>query len=467
MPRIGSGSSVGARDRDHHVSEVDAVRAGSAGSRAKDAACIAVLVLLAGLITVLGVVRAPSLSAYDEATHIDYVWNVAHGEFPAAGSELAQEVRDEWSCRSQDNARNLLPPCGQSEPADQYPNRGENYNYKHPPLYYGVTAAVVRVVEATPLDLSFITVARLTGAAWLAAALVVLYLVLRVWSVPRMLALSAGLLLASVPSVAHSSSIVTNDAPAALSGVLALWVLTRVVVSKRLGWLAPSIAAFGVAATKIMTSIAMLSVAAVLASLAIVAIRRGRRSHALRLGGIVDGIVGATAAVYVGWKLFQSGRGLEGWRSPVLGINTSPVNGMPWDEWFPTLASGFGIAGDYWLQDALRSVAIVGAVKALTVAFTAAPFMAISAFEPDDPPRLLGWASLIGAASMPLIVQVHNYICTDYYFRHVTGRYGLSLLPLIIAALAMVVNAKRWRWAYYLLALGATAILLLSFSGVF
>lgn len=437
------------------------------GLRRIDVGLLAALVLLAGVITTLGVYRATTLSAYDESTHIDYAWALAHGNLPFAGSTLAPEVLEAWSCRGQDNAVGALPACGENAEANQYPARGENYNFAHPPTYYAATAAVTRVVDVLPVDLSFVTVARMTGAAWLAMGLIGMYLVMRMWRVSRFFAFAGAAVIASVPSIAHASSIVTNDAPAILCGVLALWVLSRVVLQEKHGWLLPTALAAFVASTKVMNSIAMLAVAGVVLFLAVTAARSGDRAKAIRLGAISAGIVGATGAVFVAWTAFQKTRGMPGWISPIQGANTDPVLGNPIGEWLPTLFSTFGIAQTFWLQATLTSFTIVALARWLTVVLAAAPFLNVVGFVARDTRRLVGWAALLGTAAVPLIVQVQTYLGDRYYFPNVSSRYGITLLPLTLAALVLVAQARNWKAAAALLAGASVCALLLGFTGVF
>jgi hypothetical protein len=266
--------------------------------------------------------------------------------------------------------------------------------------------------------------------------------------------------------VAHAASIVTNDAPAALSGVLALWVLTRIALHERLGWVLPTLLTLAVAATKLMTAIAMLAVAVVVAALAVGLLRGGRRRDGWRLVGTAAGMVGAVGAAFVAWRLFQGGRGDPEYVSPIGGISTAPIEGAPFDEWAPTLFSAFGIVDDFYLQIPVSGAAALALAQMLAVVFTAAPFVGLAAFEARDVRRLPAWAALVGALSVPLVVQIQTYVAGLEYFRHVSGRYGLSLIPLTVAALVLAMEAKRWRWAFALLAGGAIATLLLSFLGV-
>jgi hypothetical protein len=445
----------------------EAGRSGAAGSRRwTDVWVMVGLVLLACTITALAVERAPSLSAFDESTHIDYAWRVAHGQLPYAGAEITPKVLSDWSCRSQDNSVDQLPPCGEVHPAADYPGAGQNYNFNHPPTYYLVTAVAARAVGLLPFDPSFISVARLTGAGWLAAALVGLYLVLRTWRVPRLLAATASVVLAAVPSVAHASSVVTNDAPAALSGVLALSVLTRIVVREKHGWLLPVLVTAFVASTKVMNAVALLAVAGIVLLLGIAAGRAGDRARAVRLAGVAVGIVGTILAVWLSWTAFQETRALAGWTSPIRGVNTSPVEGSPVDEWLPTLFSSFGITQDFWLQDALLGFAVVASAGLLSIVMTAAPFANVAAFRAGDARRLVGWTAMLGCAAVPVVVQVQTYVGDGDFFRHVTSRYGLSLLPLTIAAFVLVAQARSWRVAPTVLGAVCISALLLSFAGV-
>lgn len=433
--------------------------------RRLDIAILLGLVLLACSITGLGVYRGASLSAFDEATHIDYVWDIAHGGLPHAGSTISPEILRLWSCHGQDNAPNL-PSCGSTAPARSYPNLGENYNFGHPPVYYALTAAAAKVAGLLPLHLDFITVARLTGAAWLAAGLVGLYLLLRTWRVSRLFAVASAVLLASVPSVAHASSTVNNDAAAVLAGVIAFWALTRVTLRQNLGWVQPTLLTLFVASTKVINSVALLAVAGIVLIMAIGALREGNRHRALRLGGVCAGIVAAIFAVQLLWSAFQATRAAPGWVSPIKGINTDTILGNPVGEWLPTLFSTFGISQTFWLQTSLMSFAVLASSRWLAVFFTAAPFANIATFARHDARRLVGWAALVGTAAVPLVVQLETSMNDHQYFPNPSSRYGLSLLPLTIAAFTFIAHHRNWRVATVALSGCSIAALLVSFAGL-
>lgn len=436
--------------------------------RRVDALWVLVLVLAALSVSAAGVLNGTRLSALDEHTHLDYAWKISRGQLPYEGVELSPYTLEQWSCRGQDPIDPVLPACedaeaGRVEPAD-YPARGENYNYWHPPLYYATTAAAGSVGGLVGLEFS--TAARLSGGLWLAAAVAGMYLLLRRWGItPWVAAAGAGALL-SVPVVAHASATVTNDAPAALVGVGALWILTRVFHDGRLGWLAPTLVAALAAGTKLMSAVAVLTAVGVVALSAVPAGLQRRWREAGRRAMIAVGPVLAVAAWAFLWPAYQAGRAVPGWTSPIGGVNTAAVVGAPLDEWAPTLMAVFGLTQDFYVQPEVMSLAITALVGALRVLLTAAPFMAVVAFEAHRPERVLGWAALLGALAVPLLVQGQEFLRGGGYFPTVSTRYGITLVPVTLAALAVVAHARRFGPLMAVLALGGYLVLLLSFTGV-
>lgn len=423
------------------------------------------------LLSVLGVLGGPQMSALDEHTHLDYAWKVSQGELPYTGVPLSDFTLEEWSCRGQPNIAGALPSCdeataGAVEP-DDYVARGENYNAWHPPLYYATAAAAGTVAEA--LGQSFTTGARLSGGLWLAAAVVAMYGVLRHWRLRPALAASGAAVIMAVPSIVHASSTVTNDAPAALLGVAALWVLTRVFRHGRTGWFAwvlPTVIAALAAGIKLMSTVAILTAVGVVALSALPQLRDRNWGEAVRrllIAVVPVLVVGASA---LGWSAFQSGRAVAGWTNPIAGVNTSPVVGAPFDEWAPTLTSAFGLVDDFYLQPEFRSSLVLLVVGVLTVLLTAAPFMAIVAFRPGQAERVVGWAALVGAVAVPLLVQGQEFLRGGAYFRGVSARYAVTLVPMTIAALVLVAHDRRYHVVAYVVTTVGYLSMLLPVAGV-
>ena len=199
-----------------------------------------------------------------------------------------------------------------------------------------------------------------------------------------------------------------------------------------------------VASTKVINAMAVVAVAIVLLALAVAHLRRGRRGLALRVLALVVGLGSAVAAVYLGWDAVQAGRRVPGWTNPIAGFNTEHVVGAPWDEWLPTLSATFGLSQDFFLQASLAGAGAVAVARGLSVLLTAAPFANLAVFEARDPRRLLGWSSLVGALAVPLVVQLIAYASSASYFLWVNSRYGMSLIPITVAALVLVAHARGW-----------------------
>lgn len=432
--------------------------------------CLA-LAVAALLVSFLGVANGPQLSALDEHTHLDYAWKVSRGELPYDGATLSPFTLEEWSCRGQDPISDILPACPEAAAGDvvpgDYPARGENYNAWHPPLYYAAAAGAGLVAEA--VGENFTTGARLSGGLWLAAAVVAMYGVLRRWRVRPVLAAAGAALLMAIPSIVHASSTVTNDAPAALIGVGGLWILTRVFREGRTGWFAwvlPTVLALLAAGTKLMSTVAILTAVGVVALSALPYLRERDWSEAARrvLVAVVPVIVvGGSALV---WSGIQGPRALEGWTSPIEGVNTAQVVGAPFDEWAPTLTSSFGLVTDFYVQPQLMSALIWVAVGVLTLLLAAAPFLAIVAFRPGRPERVLGWAALVGAVAVPLLVQGQELVRGGGYFPTVSTRYAVTLVPITLAALVVVAQEKRYHVLVAVLAAALYLGMVLSFLGV-
>jgi len=429
------------------------------------------LALMAAVLSAIAVLNGPAMSGLDEQTHLDYAYRISQGTIPHEGSKLSHEVMREWSCRGQAGIEGALPSCqeatsGRVDAAD-YPARGENYNSWHPPLYYAITAVLAKALESLPLGLTFTTAARLTGALWLAAAVVAMFAVLRSWRLPGWLAAAGATTLLTVPSLVHASSTVSNDAPAALLGVAALWILTRAFRDQRVGWVLPTVLAVLAAATKLMSTVAILTAVGVVALSAVPALRERRTGDALRRIAVAVGPVVGIAAVALAWSAFQGGRAEPGWTSPISGVNTALVVGAPFDEWAPTLLSSFGLVDDYYLQPALASIAVGAVVAGLHVLLTAAPFTSIALFDRDRPERVLGWAALIGVIAVPLLVQGQELVRGGGYFPVVSSRYAITLIPVTVACLALVAGDRRWRFAAVAVPVVGYLAMLLSFLGVF
>lgn len=417
------------------------------------------LLVLASALALSAVKRAPGLSYFDEWTHADYAYEIAHGQIPSRGSLIAPQIAREWSCHGGPGAY-VTPPCHSDAAVTSYPLRGENYNSEHPPLYYAITGVLASAIDAIIPGEQFITAARAIGLLWLYAAMVVLYAAIRSFGAGLRPAVLGAAGLALWPVVLHASSTVNSDAAAPLAGSLSLWVLARIVVQQKTGWFLPTAVAIAVSATKILNGFPMLCVAAVTLVLTIAKVRQRDRLWRDFLW-ITIGISVGVLAVLEGWHLYQSGRGAAQWTSPILGINTRPIVGLPIKEFFSTMFTGFQITSGYYLQPQINGFLIQMWAQFLTVFVAVLPFMAITLSKRYWPEWIVGVGTLFGIIAFPIVIQIQTFVAMNAYFPVITGRYGLTMIPwlMVCAVLVAVRHGRLWTLAS-VTAAGGVAVLM-------
>ncbi len=408
-------------------------------------------------LSLLSVINAPRLSALDEATHIDYAYRLSHGELTYPGQPLSSYTTNAWACRGQANISNL-PACGSNAPNSAFPANGLQYNAFHPPLYYAVTGVTARALVGL-FDQDFITIARSLGGVWLFAGMLAMYMTLRYWRVGSLWALGGTLLLPLIPTVLHASSIVTNDAPALLSGVAAFFLLGRWVIYRNDGWVLPLVITVAVAATKGISTTGLLAAALMFF---IIGIARWRSRNAKAGAPLIrNSVLMGLAAIMVqmGWAAIQERRELANYLSPVGGINTLKVVGSPFDEWVSTVLDGARLGSSYYLDPAVNSPYLVGWVLLITSIISATGLIGLALFRRRSPEWIAAATLVLGSLMYPLIVQVQAYLDGDY-FPGITTRYGTTLIPLAVGLMTLIVASKNLRiTSGVMLVLGTTAVL--------
>jgi|SRR5829696_453460 len=451
---------------DGGAGDADGRAGGPAPSLAVRLACVLALVGLATVLVVTAIARGPELSLFDEATHADYAYQIARGHVPAKGDLIAPEILDEWSCHGTWD-RKPLPPCGGSNPPRRYTAGGENYNTFHPPTYYLLTGLAARAVDAVrPGGPSFITAARLVGLVWLLAGMGVLYLALRRLGAARPYALLGCALLPLIPTILHSDATVTNDAPAALAGALALLMLARILVGRRTGWLLPAIATLAMASTKMLNALPFLILAALLLLRAVLDRRDGDRRQARRLATVAVAIGVAFLVAYEGWALYQAGRGVADWVNPIRNISGKPVRGLPFDELLSTSFTGFPLTAQFYLQPGIAGSWITVWNRLLTALVVASPFVAVVASRRWTPAWTVGIGTLAGMLLYPLVVELQVYISSGQYFPSVLVRYGITLIPWAVAGLVLVASARELRRTAAALIAAAAVVMVGTITGL-
>ncbi|NLT26229.1 MAG: hypothetical protein GXX90_06220, partial [Microbacteriaceae bacterium] len=323
--------------------------AGAVGWRRADLWIALGLLVLTLAIALVTIVRAPEYSRIDEYTHADYAYRIWHGELPAAGDQLGQEMLADWSCRGDKKSR--PPECGSYEATipEEFIYEAYQYNFFHPPVFYGAVAVVAGTISDTA-GLSFVTAARMASAGVAALGAAAVFLAIRSWRVRRVPAAAIGLLTIANPMVAHAAATVNPDSIAMLVGAGAVWVLGRIYVHGRV----PIVAAGGImllaAGSKVIIAMVLVAVCIVIGIDGARRWFRGERGMGGRMVALAAVCAAVLIAVYVGWSAFQAGRGDPDWENPMTGLSTAGFGAF----WPPAMAVAtsitnmFGIGGDYW-----------------------------------------------------------------------------------------------------------------------
>jgi hypothetical protein len=410
------------------------------------------LAVLSAVLVLVTIHRAPGLSPFDEATHADYAYEVSHGHIPEKGSLLSPEIRYEWSCHGTSAASPpKLPVCGTKDaPASAYPpgskfptGGGQNYNWGHPPLYYAITGVLARALSVGSSH-GFITAGRVVGIGWLWAALLAMFLAGRGFGMPKRYAVLTASALLACPSIIYACSTLSNDAAAPLGGALALLLLARVTVQRKLGWMVPVVITAVVTATKIINALPEVIAALAIGVLAVVAWRSktaDARLRARQLAIIAASMLVTFLVIYKGWAFIQDHRGVADWQNPVK--HGAKIVGSPINELLSTTLSGVQLPNGYYLPPGLDTHTLQQWVQLLTAVLAAGPLIALASYRRYTPGWTLAVTTLVGMLAWPLVVEIQIYQEFDLFFSYIQQRYGMSMIPLAVALVGLVVCKRR------------------------
>jgi hypothetical protein len=409
---------------------------------------VAGFVLLAGVIVLLHMRSYTTLSPIDELQHLDYVDSASRLDPVRTGERVHELALREEACRGVDSPGFVTPSCDAKElRPEQFQELGINTASAHPPVYYVVTGFAARVVDRLPGIDSFLTAARGIGVLWLAAGLVLTYVLARRLGARTSASVGAAVLVACTPAVIHSEAVVTNDAAALVVGatvcLAALGVVRRRVHP---AWLA--LAAFLATSVKV-TNIIVVGVALLMLLLVREDAERSPRDRrdgapigrwrprvgamALTLGaalimpvvwmvvGRVNAVPDAQAAPMATQFLVPK-IGLGEVLSNVFSVLTPVQNGYT-----PAILQRPGIA----LMMALLNVLLIAALAG-------AAWFGVGRAGVSQ----LGLSTLAGMALAGPVFVVLLYVSTSSYVP-IPSRYGLCLLPPAAAVLACVASTRR------------------------
>ena len=400
------------------------------------------LMCIAIVLVSIAVARGTEISITDEPAHAGYLYSIAHGVIPYKGELVPKEIRYEWYCHDLQASTGSATCTGFN--AATFQTTSQVYTFGDPPVYYAITGLLDRAISPlVPGTHNFITVGRDLGALWLFAAMIVLYLAARRFRIGWPYAFAAAALLPLCPGVLASTSQITSDAPSALCGALALYVLARILIDKRMGLVAPFLATVFAAGTKVLNGLPLLIVGGVTLLFAAGALYRRDWRSAVRPFLISVVIVLGFALTYFGWNLFQDGRGAADWVNPNL-ANGSPLTGSEKGDLLSNLFSTFqNLTTSYWLPTRINGETVSIWATLLCVVLVAAPLMAMTASRTRSWGWTLGAGTFVGITAVALAVEAQVFMASHQYFVNVAPRYALTFLPWAILCLAVVAARRR------------------------
>ena len=424
------------------------------------------LMAIAIALVFIAVARGPQISITDEPPHAGYLYLVAHGQIPAKGTLIPQEIRYEWYCHNLQAATGSADCTGFN--ASTFQTTSQVYTFGDPPVYYAITGALDRVISPLiPGTHNFINVGRDLGALWLFGAMLVLYLAARKFRVAPAYAFAAAALLPLCPGVLASTSQITSDAPGALCGAIGLYLLARILIDKRMGLVVPFLAIVLTTGTKILNGMPVLVVGGVAFFLAAAALYRRDWRSAVRPLLISVVVVLGFGLTYQGWNSFQNHRGVANWVNPNLG-NSVPLTGSRAGDLLSNLFGTFQrLTTNFWLPATINGETVVIWASLLCVVLVAAPLMVMTASRARSWGWVLGAATFLGISAVALVVEAQVFMANDQYFVDVAARYALTFLPWAILCLAVVAGRRRLlKSSYAFVGLGL-AVMLLAETGLF
>lgn len=392
-------------------------------------------------------------SPLDEWVFVDYTSKVFSQGFVRRGEVVGMFTAELMACHG------VIPggtfgTCGSGDAIlAKLPYGGQNGAADYTPLYFWVTAVVGGGIQLiTGLDA--LTSWRMTGGIWLAAAMLVIYLLFRRLKVGDTTTLAIGLVIIGSPFAFWANSFVSTDAPSLLVGATLMLLAYRIRRQEIAAWWL-LIAAPIAMALKVTNLVAIGFVAIYLVGSWGVAIIRSRRElNSIRLP-IVTGLVIppimllVSAAVPILWSRFLSLTAV-----PSVSADQGISVPLTWQE--------LGLQATNFVGQSLSYGALAGVpfnfvwtpIGWLTVTGV---FGAIFVLRKWGDRSEFATATAIAGIVMAPVLAIALWVTTHSYFQ-LSPRYGASLIPAFTLSLAFLV---RNAWARGVIG-GYGALLVLS-----
>lgn len=417
------------------------------------------LLAISAIVVFVHMKQYSTLSPLDELQHVDYLERASELEFVRANDRVEEPAMREQACRGIDAPGFPNPPCHQEElDPSAFQELGYNTAAADPPLYYYSTGLVARAVDLLPGVDSIVTGARALGALWLAAGLLLTYLLARRLGATGFAALGVCLLLAGTPGVLHSAATVTSDSPQLLVGALCvLMTLAAVRSEASAAW--PGVAAALACLVKV-TGLAVVGMSLIFVLAMMLPwgnrtadgsrVQLEHRRGLLIMAGLVAGALLPTLI----WRGLIMATALPSPPEPEMA--RFEVDSIGSEQILGTLYSTFSPVWNSYTPPVLASALLLAIVAAFNILLLASNLGAAWSTTTPRQVQLLGFSTVVGMLlAAPFFVLV-IFLGAHAYFA-IPSRYGLSLLPAAVAVFACVVSQRR-RWDIVLLVAGFVGV---------
>ena len=391
------------------------------------------------------------LSKIDEYQHVDYLAKTQDLEHVEGGELVGQTAMREQACRGIDLEGFQLPACG-SETFDPYdfPGHGYNHTYADPPTYYVVTGLLAAVVERVPGVDGLVTAGRSIGVLWLWAGLWLCFLLARRLGASTPAAFGATLLLAATPTVVHSVTTITTDAPLLALGALLCLVAVDVAEGRRhWAWLgATALLAMVVKSTA-------LPVVGLVVLFVLLQRGRGRRrtetepadpTETPSAGRVpvlraVGAVVVAALVPTLTWGVYTTATTLPA-ADDIPMVDIFKVDSIGWSQILDSYRTTFSPVVIPERAPFLHTLPVDSAVQVLNLLLILG-VVGVAWFWPAvSTAGRFGIATLIAmlATGPGFVLLLFVTLDVSYY---IPGRYGLTVLPAAAACLALAASRRR------------------------
>jgi hypothetical protein len=414
---------------------------------------VVIVLVLVGVVTSTGVtlLHSGKLSPLDEWVYVDYLYKLPEHGIVLKGEPIGEDALEIMACEGVTPYGPMGQPCGANYDYTKFPFGGITSADPYPPVFFALT----RVTGDT---LGFVFGVgemegwRLTGPLWLAATMIVFYLLLRKWRVGEVAILGLGLAFIGSPFSYWTYSYVSTDAPGFLFGALLLLLSTRFVRGQGSGWWIVLASAF--AAVFKITNLLGVALAALYLLVHAIAQWRARRRGVISTANVPSAgrallfaAVGFATAVVVqvAWLTIDRLAAVSvetGDQGVNVALNVEELLSLITAFLPGTITSNPVVAGSDgglalpipgWAVTPLSWICVTGVLGA---------FWLLRKWNARSPMVI---SVALGAALAAPLLAVALQVATSSYFPLPT-RYGAALLPgfLLLAGFILINRWARW-----------------------